>query len=210
MQQELLPLFPLQTVLLPGNIIALHIFEDRYKEMIGEAIRNGSEFGIVLASEKGIVNTGCTAVVERVVREYDDGRMDILGVGRRRFEIQSLDDERTFLRGAVEYFDDDLGEAPSHDIRERALHCYRDLAGMDPDPLRIAPDETGATPSFQIAEVVHDLNFRQMLLLSRSEAERIKQLAEYLPGLLEKERRVRHLKSVASSNGQGRWPAGLQ
>ncbi len=59
MQDGLLPLFPLQVVLLPGSQLPLHIFEDRYKEMIGEVLRDKLEFGVVLASEKGIVNTGC-------------------------------------------------------------------------------------------------------------------------------------------------------
>ena len=87
MQPGLLPLFPLQVVLLPGSELPLHIFEDRYKEMIGEAIRNRQEFGVVLANGKGIVNTGCTAMVDKVLRQYPDGRMDILTHGRRRFEI---------------------------------------------------------------------------------------------------------------------------
>src|SRR5438477_12634869 len=107
MQDGLLPLFPLQVVLLPGSQLPLHIFEDRYKEMIGEVLRDKLEFGVVLASEKGIVNTGCTATVDRVLREYPDGRLDILTRGRRRFEILLLNDERSFLRGAVEFFDDD-------------------------------------------------------------------------------------------------------
>ena len=78
MQETLLPLFPLEAVLLPSNILPLHIFEERYKEMIGEAIRNKTEFGVVQAGEKGILNLGCTAIVEKVVTEYPDGRMDIL------------------------------------------------------------------------------------------------------------------------------------
>src|ERR1700740_1133249 len=86
MQQGLLPLFPLQVVLLPGAELPLHIFEDRYKEMIGEVIRDRLEFGVVLASEKGIVNTGCSATVDKVLRQYPDGRMDILSRGRRRVE----------------------------------------------------------------------------------------------------------------------------
>ena len=61
MQPGLLPLFPLQVVLLPGAELPLHIFEDRYKEMMAEVIRDRMEFGVILANEKGIVNTGCTA-----------------------------------------------------------------------------------------------------------------------------------------------------
>ena len=81
MQDGLLPLFPLQVVLLPGSQLPLHIFEDRYKEMIGEVLRDKLEFGVVLASEKGIVNTGCTATIDRVLKRisrrtagYSDSR----------------------------------------------------------------------------------------------------------------------------------------
>src|SRR5512147_621762 len=98
MQGELLPLFPLQVVVFPRTSLPLHIFEDRYKEMIGEAIRENSEFGIVLAREDGIVNAGCTVVVDKVVKSYPDGRMDVLTSGRRRFEVLSLDEEKEYLR----------------------------------------------------------------------------------------------------------------
>ena len=105
-------MFPLQVVLLPDAELPLHIFEDRYKEMIAEVRRDKIEFGVVLANEKGIVNTGCTAVIERVLHEYPDGRLDILTVGRRRFEIERINDERAFLRGEVDYFDDEDETAP--------------------------------------------------------------------------------------------------
>ena len=107
MQPGLLPLFPLQVVLLPGAELPLHIFEDRYKEMIAEVLHDRLEFGVILANEKGIVNTGCTALIDQVLREYPDGRLDILARGRRRFEIERLNDERSFLRGSVEFFDDE-------------------------------------------------------------------------------------------------------
>src|SRR5579884_1206656 len=107
MAQELLPLFPLETVLFPRTPLPLHIFEDRYKEMMNEAIERKTEFGVVQAGEKGIVNTGCTAAIDKVLRRYPDGRLDLLTSGRRRFEILDLDDGRSFLRGAVDFFDDD-------------------------------------------------------------------------------------------------------
>src|ERR1700679_2226974 len=108
--RDWMPLFPLQAVLLPGAELPLHIFEDRYKEMIREVLRERIEFGVVLGSEKGLLNTGCTATVDKLIREYPDGRMDILATGRRRFEILRLNEDRPFLRGAIEFFDDD--EAP--------------------------------------------------------------------------------------------------
>ena len=210
MQQELLPLFPLQVVLLPGTSIQLHIFEDRYKEMIGEAIRNRTEFGIVLAKDKGIVNTGCTAIVDKVVREYPDGRMDIIARGRRRFEILLLNEDRSFLRGAVEFFDDESTDAASADAMAKALETYRELKSMESDGGDAELDASPGQFSFKLAEIIPDLNFRQLLLATRSEAERIPQLIEYLPGFIERLRRIQHVKAVAPSNGHSQWPAGLE
>src|ERR1700681_872900 len=154
MQDGLLPLFPLQVVLLPGSQLPLHIFEDRYKEMIGEILRDQVEFGVVLASEKGIVNTGCTASVGRVLREYSDGRLDILTRGRRRFEILLLNDERSFLRGAVEFFDDEQFEPPPADVQKRAIEGYNELQALSSsEPL----EPSGTAPpqlSFRLAQPV--------------------------------------------------------
>src|SRR3989304_590517 len=127
MQSSLLPLFPLEAVTFPGIALPLHIFEERYKQMVGEAIGAGSEFGIVLARGEGIVNSGCTVVVEQVVHRYDDGRMDIITRGRRRFEILSLNDEQAYLRGEVQFFDDEDSGPPAPDMRDRALAQFRAL-----------------------------------------------------------------------------------
>ncbi len=119
MAMEIIPLFPLSVVLLPSMPLPLHIFEDRYKEMMGEIIPAKGEFGVVFAKDDGIVNIGCTATVERVMRRYDDGRLDLLAMGQRRFKIEALDQEKSFLRAEVEFFnDDDATEVPL-DLRQR-------------------------------------------------------------------------------------------
>jgi len=202
MQDRLLPLFPLQVVLLPGGDLPLHIFEERYKEMIGEVIRERREFGVVLAGEKGIVNTGCTATVDKVLRQYPDGRMDILTRGRRRFEIVTLNDERAFLRGEVQFFDDeDFGPAPP-EIQQRAMDGFNQLRALTSD----APiGETGNPQlSFRMAQAVTDVAFRQAILATRSEAERLRQIADFLPDYLVRQRRIEHVKDVAPRNGHGR------
>jgi Lon protease-like protein len=210
MQQGLLPLFPLQVVLLPGAELPLYIFEDRYKEMMGEVIRDRLEFGVVLANDKGIVNTGCTATIDRVVRQYPDGRMELMARGRRRFEIVLLNDERPFLRGEVEFFDDEGASAPAPDIRRRAIDGYNALQALEShDPLDAA-DERDPRLSFRLAQPVGDLTFRQILLSTRSEAERLKQIAEFLPGFLAKQRRIQHVKEVAPRNGHGRGISGIE
>jgi Lon protease-like protein len=209
MQQGLLPLFPLQVVLLPGAELPLHIFEDRYKEMITEVIRDRHEFGVVLANEKGIVNTGCTATIDKVLRQYPDGRMDILAHGRRRFEIVLLNDERTFLRGSVEFFDDDGDDATTPEVRRRVIEGFNELQALSSNqPLEESADLSQL--SFRVAQSVPDLTFRQLLLSSRSETERMKQLAEFLPSYLVRQRRILHVRDVAPRNGHGRTPGGVQ
>ena len=200
----LLPLFPLQVVLLPGGQLPLHIFEDRYKEMIGEAIREREEFGVVLASEKGIVNAGCTATVDRVLQQYPDGRMDIVTLGRRRFEILLLNDERSFLRGAVEFFDDEADGPPPGDLIERAVAGYNRLQALGSNEPLEAAALSDPQLSFRLAQAVPDLAFRQTLLATRSEAERIRQMADFFPSYLLRQERVQHVKDVAPRNGHGR------
>jgi Lon protease-like protein len=204
MQQGLLPLFPLQVVLLPGGELPLHIFEDRYKEMIGEVLRERHEFGVVLASEKGIVNTGCTATVDKVLRRYPDGRMDILARGRRRFEILLLNDERSFLRGSVDFFDDEQVLPIPPEVRSRAIEGFNALQALSSHQPLEAEDLKNPQLSFLLAEPVPDLGFRQALLSTRSEAERLRQIADFLPSYVVKQKRIQHVKEIAPRNGHGR------
>jgi Lon protease-like protein len=203
MQPGLLPLFPLQVVLLPGAELALHIFEDRYKEMIGEAIRDRIEFGVILANEKGIVNTGCTALIDKVLREYPDGRMDILARGRRRFEIVMINDERSFLRGTVEFFDDEEEAPATAEIRQRAIDGFKEMSSE-------TIDFEQPQLSFRLAQPVSDLGFRQTLLVTRSEAERLRQLADFFPVHNLRLKRIQHVKDVAPRNGHGRGAGGVE
>ena len=208
--QGWLPLFPLQVVLLPDAELPLHIFEDRYKEMIAEVLRDKIEFGVVLANERGIVNTGCTAAIERVLREYPDGRLDILTVGRRRFEIERVNDERAFLRGEVDYFDDEDETQPEDEFRTRAIAGYNELRGLTGEPPLPAAQTSDAYLSFRLARPIQDLELRQALLSARSEAERLRQLAEFLPQFLIRQRRIERVKQAAPRNGHGGKLPGIQ
>src|SRR5262249_1835486 len=127
MPKRLLPLFPLQLVVFPRTRLPLHIFEERYKEMVANAIRDESEFGIVLAKRDGIVNAGCTVRVEKVLEMYPDGRMDILTRGERRFEIDGINQEKDYLRAEVSFFDDEDVDAAPEEEREKAIEQYRAL-----------------------------------------------------------------------------------
>jgi len=209
--QGWLPLFPLQVVLLPDAELPLHIFEDRYKEMIAEVLRDKVEFGVVLANERGIVNTGCTATIERVLREYPDGRLDILTLGRRRFEIERVNEERAFLRGEVDYFDDDDVETlPEDESRARAIAGYNELRSLTAESPLPSSETFDQQLSFRLARPIQDLGLRQALLTARSEAERLRQLAEFLPAFLIRQRRIERVKQVAPRNGHGGKAPGIQ
>ena len=90
MRLERIPLFPLNVVLLPGAALPLHIFEPRYRQMIRQCLENKTEFGLLLSLPKGIVRVGCSAEIIDVVKRYNDGRYDIITVGRSPFRIVEL------------------------------------------------------------------------------------------------------------------------
>ncbi len=163
--------------------------------------RDRQEFGVVLANEKGIVNAGCSATIDKVLREYGDGRMDILTRGRRRFEIVTLNDERAFLRGEVDFFDDDEGDIAPAELRQRAIEGYNQLQAVSSSPPLSPTDALDPRLSFRLAQPLPDLSFRQVLLNTRSEAGRLKQIADFIPGYLSRERRSLHVKTVAPKNG---------
>ena len=209
MQDELLPLFPLQVVLFPRTTLPLHIFEDRYKQMVAEVQHGRSEFGVVLAGDKGIVNTGCTATIEKVIKKYPDGRLDLITVGRRRFEIIMLNDERPYLRGAVEFFDDEESEPIPPEVRKRVLDAYNDICQIESSEILHEPEMSDPQLSFQLAQVVPDLDFRQILLATRSEADRMRRLAEFFPTYGSRRRQTQHARAVAPKNGHAKWPSGI-
>lgn len=208
MQPNLLPLFPLRVVVFPRTPLPLHIFEERYKEMIGEVIRENSEFGIVLAKEDGIVNAGCTVVVKEVLKKYPDGRMDILARGVRRFEILGLNEDKAYLRGEVEFFDDeDSGPAPD-ELREKALAQYRSL--QEAGELQSAePEASDEQLSFQLAQALEDLDFLNVLLRTRSESQRLEQLTDYLVRQVPRLRAAARMRKRAPLNGHGATPSGM-
>jgi Lon protease-like protein len=187
----------------------LHIFEERYRDMVGKAIAEESEFGIVLAKDAGIVTSGCTVKVEKVLHRYPDGRMDILTLGQRRFEIERLNEERAFLQGEVTYFDDEDGEAAPAELREQAVTLYRELSGMSTARNHPEPDFADPQVSFQIAQAVPDLDFLNTLLQQRSETERLKEISQFLGAYLPRQKAIERMKEVVPKNGFGHKPAGL-
>jgi Lon protease-like protein len=122
-----IPLFPLNIVLLPMTPIPLHIFEERYKEMVDICIKESSEFGIVLSSASKIHNFGCTATIEKVIHKYEDGRMDILIRGLNRFKILEISEEKSYLQADVEFFDDTDSYEDLHNLAEEGLSQIKNI-----------------------------------------------------------------------------------
>ena len=110
------PLFPLGVVLLPETLLPLHIFEERYKQMISECLNEGKPFGIVLFDGTAIRSVGCMAEITEVTRRYDDGRMDIITEGKDRFVIHEIIEEKPYMEARVVFFDDE-DEISVDDVR---------------------------------------------------------------------------------------------
>jgi len=208
MPSRIIPLFPLNVVVFPRTRLPLHIFEDRYKAMVGDAIRDESEFGMVLAKEDGIVNAGCTVVIEKVLQMYPDGRMDIITRGKRRFEIAALNEEKEYLQGEVNFFDDEDFAPPPAELRDQALANFRKLSALS-SVSSGEPDLEDPQLSFQLAQVLPDLDFLNNLLRQRSETNRLKELNHYLAEYIPRQKAIERMKELAPTNGYGGKPAGL-
>jgi ATP-dependent Lon protease len=192
-------------VLFPRTELPLHIFEDRYKQMVGELLDGTREFGVVLALENGIASVGCTTRIAEVTKTYDDGRMDIQTTGYRRFEIDELNEEMSYLRGTVDFFEDEFDTEPVPDaVVHKAISGYFAMRTFESGEGLPEPRLNDPQLSFQLAQAVSDINFRQTLLMSRSESERIRRLAEYFPVSAAKQRRVQHVRTLAPKNGHAR------
>jgi len=209
MPSRLIPLFPLQAVVLPRTSLPLHIFEERYKAMIGDAIRDRSEFGVVLAKDDGISNLGCTVMVERLLQAYPDGRLDILTRGRRRFRIVTLDQETECLQAEPEFFDDDDPSPVPQELRDASLALFAELQPFVDRGVRPAPDLADPQLSFQLAQFVQEMEWLNSLLAMRSEVARLQRLNQFLSQYIPRRRAIAQVREAAPTNGRSRHPAGF-
>ncbi len=196
----LLPLFPLEVVLLPGTPLPLHIFEPRYKEMIGECIANSAPFGVVRALEEGIAEVGCTAEIMTVTKEYPDGRLDLIAEGRKRFEVLELNQERSFLRAEVLLIPDEP-ESVAQEERARAIQLHLDILSLAGAVQDLSAADQNMLSFYLAGSLPLDLDFKQKLLAMRSERARIGAVASYLESILPKLRRAARAREKAGGNG---------
>lgn len=197
---SLLPLFPLEVVLLPGTPLPLHIFEPRYKEMIRECLTNSAPFGVVRAVEEGIADVGCTAEIITITKEYSDGRMDLICEGRNRFEVLELNRERSFLQAEVLIVGDEPGTAAENE-RIRAVQLHLEILSLAGAVQDLSAADQNQLSFYLAGSLPLDLDFKQKLLSMRSEGERIEAVATYFGDLLPKLKRAAKAREKAGGNG---------
>jgi ATP-dependent Lon protease len=205
-----IPLFPLDVVLLPSMPLPLHIFEPRYKLMIARCMEQQREFGLVLAANNNVASIGCTAEILQKIREYPDGRVDILTEGRSPFHLAEMLSEEQYYEGIVEYLSDapSLPGGPIDDrtdaqdertLIERFQQCYLLLFGQAWE--RSATSESVALSYRLAGRLPIEMETKQRLLEMRAEAGRrgllLRWLGELLPKLASRDRGRR----VAGGNG---------
>ncbi len=197
---SLIPLFPLEVVLFPGTPLPLHIFEPRYKEMIGECLAQHRSFGVVRAVEQGLAEIGCTAEIVTVVKEYPDGRLDLVTEGRQRFELLRVNQERSFLQAEVLMINDEPGAPPQADTA-RALQLHSELLAIAGAAQDLSAADHSLLSFHLAASVPLDLDFKQKLLSLRSEPERLTLLISYLETIVPNLRRAASAREKAGGNG---------
>ena len=199
-----IPLFPLPIVLLPTEIVPLHIFEDRYKEMIGRCLDEGSEFGIIWLSDDGLKEVGCTARVTEVLEQMEDGRMNILVQGASPFRLVERREDLPYPAGSVELLDDrseSVEETVGDEARERFAQLVERITDRRP-----GEDTLAALNAYEMAASVDiGADVKQGLLELRSEQARLRLLSRLFDAAMERLDVAEKIAEQARTNGKVRF-----
>lgn len=198
------PLFPLGMVALPHEYVPLHIFEDRYRAMIAECVDAQREFGIVWISDDRLRTSGCAMRVERVLEEFDDGRMNILCRGTRVFELLERTDDVPYPTGAVRFVDD-VPEVRDPVTAEEAHVAYQALVQEATDNV-LDPDDLRNLDAYGMAATVDfGLDAKQGLLELRSENARLRLVTRLFRAATKRLDFIERAQVRARSNGKVRF-----
>ncbi len=198
------PLFPLGLVALPGEVIPLHIFEERYKTMMSLCIETESEFGIVWMADDGLRDIGCACEIERVLEEMEDGRMNLLTRGTRPFRVLERQGHLPYPAGVIEFVED-RAETPDPELIGSARAAYADLVkrATDQEPEHQDLEEMGAYD--MAATVDFGLEAKQGLLDLRSEDARLRLVTRLFRAAAKRLDFVDRAQARARSNGKVRF-----
>ncbi len=204
MSDETLPIFPLGLVLLPGLPLPLHIFEDRYKDMVARCLDDNVEFGVLFYDGTKLRSRGCLARIEQILKTYDDGRLDIITVGTDRFRVEEMDTSAAYMQARIKrYTDSDIDDDLSH-LRDEAierLRAFVDLGERSIDMVTLESLDATAL-SFLIAGTdAFEAHEKQRLLEISSTRERLQRCVEALEGTLERLRLNRRIREIIGTNG---------
>ncbi len=207
--ESVIPLFPLGLVLFPQMPLPLHIFEERYKVMINECIEMKKEFGVVLFNGTQIQDIGCTALIIKVLKQYDDGKLDILCVGQRRFFIKKLLEKKSYLESEVIFFDDEI-EQITEEWEETAARGVQLLWQTEIEPnteeaRRLLKKMRYKDISFLIAgSDGFAPEEKQVFLEMTSTFDRLKKGTRSLEKIIERNMVTQQIQNIIGSNGNVR------
>jgi Lon protease-like protein len=197
-----LPIFELPLVLLPGEQLPLHIFEDRYKRMIGRSLEDGEPFGIVLRDDEGARSIGCTARVDQVLERFDDGRMNVVVSGQDPFRVLDRFEAPDYPAGEVELIAEDGPLPASEELADEARDAFAELAeratGERPEAEEL--EDAGAYAIASRIELPDET--KQSLLEMRDEDDRLELLANALKAVERALERAEIAADHARSNGK--------
>jgi Lon protease-like protein len=201
-KRDRIPLFPLDVVLLPDMPLPLHIFEPRYKTMVRRCLGEPCRFGSVLATKQTVAKVGCTAEIVQKVKQYPDGRIDILTSGRSVFQLAEILEEKEYYEGIVEYFAEDLStQDPTKEARllEMFGQCHVLLFGQAWSDTERAES---STLGYRLAaRLPIDLQEKQALLEMRTENKRREFLLDWLSRILPELAARQRARERAGGNG---------
>ena len=198
---ERFPLFPIGLVLLPEEVVPLHIFEERYKLMIDECLEQGSGFGILWMSDDGLREVGCTARVTQLLERMDDGRMNVLVQGAEPFRLLRRIEDLPYPAGDVELLEEEDDAEPDAAAGSGARERYADLVERVTDA-RPGEGDLEALSAYGMADTLDfALDAKQSLLELRSETSRLERLSELFSSTIERIERTEATAEVARTNG---------
>ena len=198
---EEIGLFPLGIVLLPTEKVPLHIFEPRYRELIGECLEDDREFGLVYADDDGIRELGTRAGVVSVLNRFEDGRLNVVVEGRERFRLLELTDGRSFQTGDVAEVVDDEDPAGA-DTVARALALFERLRAATGSDVDVPSAETEQLSFVLAGRVELAPEVKLELLAELSERTRLNRVCELLELASESVERQRRAAERAATNGR--------
>jgi Lon protease-like protein len=200
---EEIGLFPLGVVLLPTERVPLHIFEPRYRELIGECLDEAKEFGFLLGDDDHTQSVGTRAVVTEVLNRFTDGRLDVVVEGGDRFRVVEATLGRSFRTALIEAYEDSVDPTPP-EVAARALVLFGrlvEVTGGDVD----VPDASSEQLSFELCACFEFAPaLKQELLEERSERVRLERVCEILEEAIQVVVRQHEIARIASTNGHAK------